>query len=143
PAPAASREAPATRKDLPASISVSKLHTDGKHYALDAKAPAIVSKGGSAELEITLLAKDGYHINDKYPYKLKPSSEPAQLATFRDAELTRKNATLTKTEARFKAPFTGAQAGEGKVCATFSLSVCTAKECVVEDVQLEVPVSVQ
>ena len=110
---------------------------------LDVKAPASVTVGGSGELEIVLLAKDGYHVNNEFPYKFKTASEPAQAVTFEKLELTRTQGTYTKTEARFKARFAGAKAGEAKVGGLFALSVCTAKECVTDKVQLEVPVTVR
>ena len=116
PAPSApSPAAPTPHADLPASVSVSKLHTEGKHYTLDAKVPAVISKGGGGDLEITLFAKDGYHVNDKFPYKFTPPVSLPSSSPFSDAEITRKNATFTKTEARFKAPFTATEIGEGKI----------------------------
>jgi len=144
PAPSASA-APAALKtsDLPATISTAKAHSEGQHYVLDVKAPASVTVGGSGELEIVLLAKDGYHVNNEFPYKFKTASEPAQAVTFEKLELTRTQGTYTKTEARFKARFAGAKAGDAKVGGLFALSVCTAKECVVDKIQLEVPVTVR
>src|SRR5262249_28038222 len=99
--------------------------------------------GGSGELEIVLVAKDGYHINDAYPYKLRTSAEPAGAVTFEKPELLRAQGTYTKTEARFKTKFVGAKPAEAKIGGLFALSVCTAKECVIEKIQLEVPVTVR
>ncbi len=124
-------------------ISTAKAHTDGQHYALDAKAPGSVSVGGAGDLEIVLLAKDGYHINDQFPYKLRTAVEPAGAVTFEKPELTRTQGTYTKTEARFKARFAGAKAGDAKIGGVLAISVCTAKECVTDKVQLEVPVTVR
>jgi hypothetical protein len=143
-APSAS-SAPALPKpsDLPATISTAKAHTEGQHYVLDARAPASVSVGGAGVLEIVLLAKDGYHVNDEFPYKLRTAVEPAGNVTFEKAELTRAEGAYTKTEARFQARFAGAKAGDAKIGGVMALSVCTAKECITDKVQLEVPVTVR
>jgi hypothetical protein len=129
--------------NAPITIATSKAHTEGRHYVLDAKSPAGVTVGGSGALEIVLVAKDGYHINEEFPYKLRTAVDPAGVVSFEDAELARAKGTFTKTEARFSAKFAGAKAGDAKIGGTIAFSVCTAKECVVDKVQLEVPVTVR
>jgi hypothetical protein len=130
--------------DMPAvAIATAKAHTEGQHYVLDAKAPANVSVGGNGELEIVLLAKDGYHINDEFPYKLRTAVEPVGAVTFEKPELTRTQGTYTKIEARFKARFSGAKTGEAKIGGVMALSVCTTKECVTDKIELQVPVTVR
>ncbi len=130
-------------ESAPATISTAKVHTEGQHYVLDGRAPAILSVGGTGELEIVLVARDGYHINDEFPYKLRTSVEPAGTVTFEKAEYARSEGSYTKTEARFKAKFAGARAGDSKIGCVMALSVCTTKECVTDKVQLEVPVTVR
>ena len=127
----------------PVSVATAKAHSDGKHYALDVKAPGVVTVGGHGELEIVLVAKDGYHINDAYPYKLKTASNPSAIVTFDNPELPRSAGVYTKTEARFVAKFAGAAAGDAKIGGTMTLSVCTKKECIVDKVELEVPIVVR
>ena len=128
---------------LPVSVTISKVHTDGQHYSLDARAPALISAGGNGELELVLAAKDGYHLNDAYPYKLHLSSDPAESIAFERADLTLEASTRTKTEARFIGHFSGAHEGASKVIAAFAFSVCTKKECIIDKVQLELPVRVK
>jgi hypothetical protein len=145
-ATASASAAPAVPKtsDLPpATISTAKAHTEGQHYVLDARAPARVTVGGAGELEIVLAAKDGYHINDEFPYKLRTAVEPAGAVTFEKPELTRTQGTYTKTEARFKARFAGAKVGDAKIGGVMALSVCTPKECITDKIQLEVPITVR
>ena len=120
-----------------------KAHVDGKHYALDAKAPGTVSVGGHADFEIALVAQDGYHINEEFPYKLKTNADPANLVSFDAPELSRSQGTYTKSEARFRARFSGTQAGAAKVGGTLALSVCTKKECIIDRIQIDVPVTVR
>jgi hypothetical protein len=127
----------------PFIVSTSKAHTDGKHYALDAKAPSAVKVGASGEVEIALEAKDGYHVNDKYPYKLVPAAEPADLLSFEKKELVRADATMSKGEAKFKVKFAALKSGTAKVGGLLAFSVCTAKECVVDKVELTVPVTIR
>jgi len=125
------------------SVTIAKAHLDGKHYTLDARSPGNVSVGGHAEFEIALVAQDGYHINEEFPYKLKTNAEPAAVVSFDAPELLRSQGTYTKTEARFRARFSGAQAGAAKVGGTLALSVCTKKECVIDRIQIDVPVTVR
>jgi hypothetical protein len=135
------------RKDagegLPISVATAKAHADGKHYALDVTSTGTVTVGGSGAFQIALAAKDGYHINDEFPYKLKTRSEPQSIVSFAVAELSRKDGAYTKTDARFEAKFTGAKAGVAKIGGTMSLSVCSKKECIVDKIELEVPVTVR
>jgi hypothetical protein len=128
---------------LPMSVATAKAHSDGKHYALDVTATGTITVGGSGTFQVALAAKDGYHINDEYPYKLKAAADPQGIVTFEVPELTRKDGKYTKTEARFELKFTGARAGVAKVGGTMALSVCTKKECIVEKIELEVPVTVR
>jgi len=122
---------------------VSKAHTDGNHYTLDARAPGSLVVGGTGEMEIILLAKDRYRINDKHPYRLVTTADPSGNVQFDQAELDRSKGEFTKTEARFKARFVGKKNGAAKVGGTLSLSVCGAKECVIENVELVVPVVIK
>jgi hypothetical protein len=148
-APAAGAASPsasasgASTDSLPVSITVSKAHTDGNHYALDAKAPGSITVGGTGEVEITLVAKDRHRINEKHPFKLVTTAEPAAVVHFERAEMDRSSGTFTKTEARFKARYSGTKSGSAKVGGTLSLSVCGAKECIVDNVEIVVPVVVK
>jgi hypothetical protein len=127
---------------LPVSVATAKAHSDGNHYALEATANGTVSHGGTGALEIVMVAKDGYHVNDEFPYKLKTSSDPAGIVTFEVPELNRSDGRYTKTEARFQVKFVGARPGVAKIGGTMALSVCTKKECITDRVALELPVTV-
>ena len=109
---------------------------------LDVKGPASVTVGGSGELEIVLLAKDGYHVNDEYPYKLKTEASPTS-GNVREGRAHARPGHLHEDRSKFKARFAGAKAGDAKIGGLFALSVCTAKECVADKVELEVPVTVR
>jgi hypothetical protein len=144
PLPQTEKLAPAAKSDaLPSSLSVAKVHSDGRHYTLDAKGPAAVVVGGKAELEIVLAAKDGYHMNDQYPYKLHVSADPPTVVTFEQTELARGDGVFAKEGARWKVRFAGAHAGQVKIATAMALSVCTKKECVIDKVELELPVTVK
>jgi hypothetical protein len=129
--------------EKPVEVITGKAHADGNHYGLDVKAPGTVSVGGKGELEVVLVAKDGYHINAEFPYKLKTAADPSGIVAFDKAELARGEGSYTKTEARFHAAFAGARAGAAKIGGTLALSVCTSKECVTDRIVLEVPVTIR
>jgi hypothetical protein len=125
------------------TVATAKAHADGKHYALDVSAPGTVVVGGTGALQVVLVAKDGYHINDEFPYKLQMSAEPRGVVAFETSELSRKDGTYTKTGAHFNAKFVGARGGVAKIGGTMALSVCTKKECVIDKIDVEVPVTVR
>jgi hypothetical protein len=127
---------------LPMSVATARAHSEGNHYALDATANGTVSHGGRGALEVVMVAKDGYHVNDEFPYKLKTASDPAGVVTFEVPELNRSDGRYTKTEARFQIKFVGARPGVAKIGGTMALSVCTKKECITDKVALELPVTV-
>jgi hypothetical protein len=89
------------------------------------------------------VAKDGYHINDEFPYGLRTAAEPAGIVAFDAPQLSRARGTYTKTEARFEAGFAATRAGVAKIGGTMALSVCTKKECITDKIELEVPVTVR
>jgi hypothetical protein len=128
---------------LPVAVATAKAHTEGKHYALDVTAPGTIAVGGGGAFQVTLAAKDGYHINNDYPYKLKASADPDGIVTFEVPELSKKDGKYTKTVARFELKFTGARAGVARVGGTMELSVCSKKDCILDKIALEVPVTVR
>jgi hypothetical protein len=143
PSPPGSASTPKGSDSLPASIAVSKAHADGNHYALDAKGPGLVSVGGDGEIEIVLSAKDHFFVSDKHPYKLATTVDPVGAVQFEQTELGRSKATFTKTEARWKARFKGTKSGAARVGGTLSFSVCKRQDCVVENVEIVVPVTIR
>jgi hypothetical protein len=128
---------------LPITIATAKAHADGKHYSLDVTAPGTIAVGGAGAFHVALAAKDGYHINEEFPYKLKAAADPQGIVTFDVPELARKDGKYTKTEAQFDLKFVGAHAGVAKIGGTIAVSVCTKKECIVDRIELEVPVTVR
>ena len=139
----ATNKPPGASDGLPVTVATAKAHTEGRHYTLDVKAPGSVNVGGHGSLEVVLLATDGYHINDEFPYGLKTTADPAGIVSFDAPQLSREQGTYTKTEARFEAKFTAARAGVAKIGGRMALSVCTKKECIVDKIEVEVPVTVR
>jgi len=113
-------------------------HEGGAKWSVDAAIPARIAAGDSAELTVVVSATDGYKINDKYPYRLSTSVDPPDLAAFDKAELT-----LARTQARFAAKLTAMKKGDVKLGAIVSLSVCTDKECIVDQAAVDVRVSIR
>jgi hypothetical protein len=102
-------------------------------------APAgVVVAGQPSAAEIRVLAKNGYHVNDKYPYKFKPAVSPgvvyASPAFGADAaKLEEKRATMTVR-------FTPEGKGDKTIAGLFAFSLCSADQCLIEkrDVLLHV-----
>ena len=72
-----------------------------------------------------------------------PTADPEAIVTFEKKEFTRGDGTISKNEARFKVKFAAAKSGTAKVGGLLAFSVCTAKECVVDKVELTVPVTIR
>jgi hypothetical protein len=94
--------------------------------------------GQAAEVEIVLVAKDPFHVNDKYPYKFKAKEAPG--LTYKSAVFGKDAAKLETKRVTMPIGFTPAAKGKCNVGGQFSFSVCTDDKCVIEkrDLALEV-----
>jgi hypothetical protein len=110
-------------------------------FELSLEPPKAALKAGQAgNVEVLLVAKAPFHVNDKYPIKLKLKETPG---------LKYDNLTLTKDAAKVEAmkavmpvAFTP-DAGKRTVAGTFSFSVCTEDKCLMEKRELALEVAVE
>jgi hypothetical protein len=110
-------------------------------FDLTLESPKAGLKAGQAgAVEIVLVAKPPFHVNDKYPIKLKLKETPGikydNLVIGKDA------VKLEAMKAVMPVSFTPDSAGKRTVAGQFAFSVCTEDKCLMEkrDLLLDVQV---
>jgi hypothetical protein len=111
-------------------------------FELSIEAPKAPFKAGQVgALEVVLIAKAPYHVNDKYPIKLKLKETPGVKY---DSPVIGKDAVkLEAMKAVMPVSFTPDAAGTRKVAGQFAFSVCTEDKCLMEKRDLALDVAVQ
>jgi hypothetical protein len=109
-------------------------------YVAELKISGAYKAGAEGIVELTLAPKGAYHVNDKYPIKWKAAETPSEGLTFPKPLMRREDGDVSDKGALFKVPFVAAKAGKAIVAGTFSFSVCSDANCLMEKVELEVEV---
>ena len=133
-----SEAAPAPSKDAPAQVAASKADKD--QFTVELKGPSSCKAGSECKAEITLKSKGEFHINDKYPIKFKAPDAPPEGVSFTKTVVKKDDGKFAEKEGTLPIGFTIAKAGKAKVGGTFSFSVCSDANCVMDKVDLEVEV---
>jgi len=122
-----------------------------------AKGPNYVVEGGGeckantdCTVQITLTAKNGFHVNNDYPYKFKADEVAGVEYQGRDAggkNVFSKAQGDFKIESKEKGSLTiklkVAKPGEVKLTGKFKLSVCSDQNCQMDTADLAIPVKVK
>ena len=142
--PATAAAAPAAEGQVApaadAAAVTGKPKVSGEGFEVSVEPPAASLKAGQAgAVEVVLHAKAPFHVNDKYPIKLKLKETPgvkyANLTIGKDA------AKVENMKAVVPVSFTP-EAGKRTVAGTFSFSVCTEDKCLMEKQDLALDVNV-
>ncbi len=137
-APSAAAAAPAAA-DAPAPTGAAKF-TDPA-FDLTLEAPKASLKAGQAgSVEVVLTAKAPYHVNDKYPIKLKLKETAG--VKYENLTIGKDAAKVEAMKAVLPVSFTPDGAGKRTVAGQFAFSVCTEDKCLMEkrDLLLDVVV---
>lgn len=113
------------------------------NYIAEIKATGAYKAGAEGTVEVTLVPKGGYHTNAQYPYKFKLADPAPEGLKFPKPILQRADGTFEEKKGSFKVPFVAAKAGKATISGTFSLSVCSDANCIMDKVPLEVAVDVK
>jgi hypothetical protein len=138
--------APAADPDHPPAAKFSE-----SSFELSVAAPATSLKAGQVgAVEVRLTAKAPFHVNDKYPIKLKLQETPGlkyeNLIVDKDAvKLNRPpgNPKGDVVSAVMPVSFTPDAAGKRTVAGRFAFSVCTEDKCLMEKRDLLLDVNVE
>jgi hypothetical protein len=104
------------------------------------EAPQAALKAGQAgNVKVVLVAKAPFHVNDKYPIKLKLKETPG--VKYASLTLTKDSAKVETMKAVMPVAFTP-DSGKRTVAGTFSFSVCTEDKCLMEKRDLALDVNV-
>jgi hypothetical protein len=102
-----------------------------------------------ATLDVELVARGGFHVNEEYPLNFQPA--PSAAADFAKPRFDRADGLVLEPcaagareacRARLPIAFTPRTAGAVSVGGTLSFSVCSAEKCLIRKVDLAVPVEV-
>ena len=112
-------------------------------YSAEIKLIGPYKAGAEGAVEVFLTPKGSYHTNAQYPYKFKAADPAPDGVTFPKPTMARGDGTFEEKHGSFRFPFTAAKAGKYTIAGTFYLSVCSEANCIMDKVQLEVPVEVK
>lgn len=120
----------------------------GNNYTIESSPVGTCKAGAECKIEVKLIAGDGFHVNNEYPYKFKANDVAGIEYTGTDAS--GKNV-FSKAAGDFRADaanvklgyltvhFKMAKAGKANITGTFKMSVCSAANCQLETVELTIP----
>ena len=111
-------------------------------FDLTLEAPTSPVKAGQpGALSVVLVAKAPYHVNDKYPIKLKLKETPG--VKYDNLVVNKDAVKLEATKAVMPVTFTADAAGKRTVAGQFAFSVCTEDKCLMEKRDLLLDVAVE
>jgi hypothetical protein len=111
-------------------------------FNLSLEAPKAGLKAGQpGAVEIVLTAKAPYHVNDKYPIKLKLKETPG--VKYDNLTIGKDAVKLEPMKAVMPVSFTPDGAGKRTVAGQFAFSVCTEDKCLMEKRDLVLDVNVE
>ncbi len=134
-----SEAAQAPGKDAPAHVA-GAAKFDKDQYLVEMKTSGACSAGKECKVDISLKAKGEFHVNDKYPIKFKAPDTAPEGVTFTKAVVKREDGTFKEKEGTLPVGFTIAKPGKAKIAGTFSFSVCSEANCVMDKLELELEV---
>jgi hypothetical protein len=131
-------ESPAAGAQAPAAQAAPAFHENNFDLEMAAKGP--YKSGQAGELEVILVAKGAFHVNDKYPIKLK--LQPSSGIKYPAPVVTKDHVTLEHKRAVMKVELTPESAGKLQVSGEFAFSICTDDVCLMEKRTLEQSIDV-
>jgi hypothetical protein len=111
-------------------------------FDLSIEAPKASLKAGQpGTVEVVLSAKAPFHVNDKYPIKLRLKETPG--VKYENLTVGKDAVKLEPMKAVMPVSFTPDGAGKRTVAGQFAFSVCTEDKCLMEKRDLKLDVNVE
>jgi hypothetical protein len=130
--------------DVPASSpQAGKSKVEDAVYTLEMKPAGTYKAGQEGLVEVSLVSKGDYHINDKYPIKFKVAEKAAEGVSYPKPLLKREDGSFEENKGVLKVPFVAAKKGKTTVAGVLSFSICSAANCLMQKQELEAVVDVQ
>lgn len=140
PAAPAPRAASAAAPTAEAAAAPGAPKVSDPAFDLSLEAPKAALKAGQAgTVEVVLVAKAPFHVNDKYPLKLKLKETPG--VKYESLVIGKDAAKVEQMKAVMPVSFTP-EAGKRSVAGQLSFSVCTEDKCLMEKRDLALEISV-
>jgi hypothetical protein len=120
---------------------------EGPEWRVVARAKGPAVKGAPAKLEVELTSRGGFHVNEEYPLYFRPA--PSEAVTFAKPRFDRGDGLAYercsaegKEACTATLPVTFQPKAPGKVLVegTLAFSVCNPDRCLIEKVNLSVPI---
>lgn len=124
--------------NVSASPGVSSAENDT--YVVALRAPSSCKAGRECTASISLRAKGAYRINDEVAIRFKAPTTPPEGVSYTKSVVKRADGTFGTKEGTLPVGFTIANAGKAEISGTFSFSVCTDANCVMDKVELHTEV---
>jgi hypothetical protein len=146
--------APASFIAIVAAASLAVTHADARDrspaaaraetasYVAEIVPSGSYKAGAEGSVKVTVASKGEYHINAQFPYKFKAAAPAPEGVTYPKPVLQRADGTFEATRGTFQVPFVASKAGKATIGGTLHLSVCTATNCVMDKVPLDIVVDV-
>jgi hypothetical protein len=126
-----------------APLSPSSSTVSDANYGAKLELAGPCHSGGKCAMNVVLVAKGDYHINDKYPYKFRAQDPPARGVVYTKPIVGRDDGVFEEKKAVLVVPFVADAPGEINVGGTLSLSVCSKANCLMDKQMLEATVKVE
>jgi hypothetical protein len=140
--PAAAPAGAATPEPAAAAPVTGQPKFSDTAFELTLEAPKTPVKAGQAgALDVVLVAKAPFHVNDKYPIKLKLKETPG--IKYQNLVIGKDAAKVETMKAVLPVAFTPDAAGKRTVAGQFAFSVCTEDKCLMEKRDLALDVTVE
>jgi hypothetical protein len=130
--------------EVPAAPSpAAKSKVEDAIYSLEMKPTGTYKSGQEGAVEVVLVSKGDYHINDKYPIKFKVAEPAPDGVSYPKPLLKREDGAFEENKGVLKVPFIAAKSGTTKVAGVLSFSMCSTGNCLMQKQELEAAVDVQ
>ena len=130
-------------RDGKATFAAAAPAVENANYSVKLEAAGPYKKDQQGIVRVVLTTKGDYHINKQYPYKFVTQDPPADGVSYPKKVVPRADGTYEEKKAVLPVPFVPTKSGDVSVGGTFSLSVCTDANCLMDKARLEVSVKVE
>ncbi|MBI5534908.1 MAG: hypothetical protein HY898_19430 [Deltaproteobacteria bacterium] len=130
-------------RDGKGAIALAAPVVDNENFKVVLEPVGPYKKDQQGIVRVVLTTKRDYHINKQYPYKFVTADPPAEGVTYPKKVVPRGDGTYEEKKAVLPVPFVPTKTGDVMVGGTFSLSVCTDANCLMDKAKLEISVKVE
>jgi hypothetical protein len=138
-----SEAAPSPRHEARAALlPAANASYETANYKVRLEPVGTFKKDEQGVVNVVLETKGEYHINDKYPYKFAVQDPAPEGISYPKKVVRREDGKFETRKAVLPVPFVPGKTGDLPVGGTFSLSVCTDANCLMDKQSLEITVKV-